>query len=564
MKRFILYLRYSFKELINIFNYLTALIVGLTINLFLTGNPFSSAVPYLVPILVQTFSKASVHYRNRGKEMLLLLPGERDDPAFLINDKGDVITSTGKTKDLFEREKVNNIKDLLLIDDSYKEGGVIDAYSHVTGKWYSLKTKKEEDMYLIWLNDITESVNMDLKIGMQRKLSSDLMAAIDDLIYLGDIYERLAKIILAEGYQGVFLTRSGHGKKQEGFAYKLQKGQFEKSLPIEVDPQSPAPINLSRRENRIVMDSADHYEDPEKFGDTYPFCREIIDFMIHRIFNFISLHKGEMTIIAFNKDDGISSFDQRSMESAVENARLISTLLDIARANDSRFLESMEGLCAAAEFSDEITGRHIYRVNEFSSLIAREYGLDEKICIWLGQVAAIHDIGKVAMPEIIKINRMYSVDERRKMQIHTVIGAEIIEKMISGRENTDKRFNLARKIALYHHQEWSGKGYPGLIDEKGDHVKIGSTDPDFYAALRPLKGEEIPVEALIVSLADRYDALRSPRHYKEGFSHEKTVAIIEKDDRSGRTGEEIFGPEIMSVFRKINKSMDEIYNRMSD
>lgn len=564
MKRIGHFLKYCLKESINYVNYITAFLVGLTINLLQSGEPFYSVVPFFVPIVVQVFSKASVHYRNRGREMLLLLPGERDDPAFLINEAGDVITSTGKTKDLFNTEGIKNIKDLLLIDDSFKDGGTSESFSPVTGKWYSLKAISSEDMYLVWLDDITDSINMDLKIGMQRKLSSDLMSSLDELIYLGDIYERLAKIILAEGYYGVFLTKTIPGEMSEGHAYKLHKGVFEKSRPIKVDPDSPAPVNLSRRENRVVLDSIDKYGDREMFDRTYPFCSEIQDFMIDRIFNFISFHKGDMTIIAFNKEDGISSFDQRSMESAVENARLISTLLDMARANDSRFLESMEGLCAAAEFSDEITGKHIYRVNEFSSLIAREFGLDEKTCIWLGQVAAIHDIGKVAMPEIIKINRMYSQEERNKMQTHTVIGAEIIEKMISGRDFIDKRFLLARKIALYHHQEWSGQGYPGLIDEKGEHVKLGSTDPGFYAALRPLKGEEIPVEALIVSLADHYDALRSPRHYKVGFSHEKAVSIIEKDDRSGRTGEEIFGPHIMEVFRKIHEKMEVIYDNMSD
>jgi len=82
--------------------------------------------------------------------------------------------------------------------------------------------------------------------------------------------------------------------------------------------------------------------------------------------------------------------------------------------------------------------------------------------------------------------------------------------------------------------------------------------------LRPLKGKEIPIEALIVSLADRYDALRSPRHYKEGFSHEKAMEILTLDNRSRRTGEEIFGPTVFQVFLRIHEKMNTIYNAMAD
>ena len=545
-------------------NYLLAFIVGGTINTLVSGNPFSNLTPFLVPIFVQSFSKASVHLKNRTREILLLLPQKRRDPAFLVSKDGSLIASTGKTEKLFNRYEITNIKDFLIVDSSFVENKIKEAYSTITQKWYSIEVIQAEDKYLIWLDDITDKVNLDLRIGIQRQFSNEILNSLSDLVYQNDIYERLAKLIILDDYEGVFLTRFINASTHEGNAYKHKKGKFEKSKAIEISLDSDSPVNKSRKKNGIVTDSIDNYDGQEAFERMNPFDKAIKDFMETDIKNFVNYHKQDISIIAFNKTNAITSYDLRTMESAVDNARVVSSLLDMAKDNDARFLESMEGLCAAAEFSDEIAGKHIYRVNKYSELIARNYGLNEKTCIWLGQVAAIHDIGKVAMPEIIKINRMYSPEERSKMQIHTVIGSEIIGKMIKDAKNPDERFYLARKIALNHHQEWSGNGYPGLINDENQMVNINSIKPEYYTNLRPLKGEEIPIEALIVSLADRYDALRSPRHYKVGFSHEKTMDIIKLDDRSGRSGEEIFGPQIFNVFLKINNEMDEIYNSMAD
>lgn len=564
MSDILLFLKYFLKEMISPVNYLLAFTVGASINFLVAGNPFSSTIPFLVPVFVQSFSKASIHLKNRINDILLLLPRERQDPAFLVSENGDVIASIGRTEELFAEKSIGNIKDLLIIDDSFKENKIPEAYSAVTGKWYSMKVKKVEDIYLVWLEDISETVNQDLRIGIQRQFSNDIMNSLSDLIYQNDIYERLAKLILLDGYEGVFLTRQTDKKTLTGNAYKVIKGQYTISDAVTLNIEDPSPVNLSRKKKGIVTDNRNNYSPPAEFDQKYAFNRAIIDFMGKEISNFVNYHNNEIAIIAFNKSEEISSYDLRTMESAVDNARVVSTLLDMAKENDARFLESMEGLCAAAEFSDEITGKHIYRVNEYSRLLAQEYGLDEKICIWLGQVAAIHDIGKVAMPEIIKISTQYTPEERSKMQIHTVIGSEIISKMIKDAEKPDERFLLAQKIALNHHQEWSGNGYPGLIDRNNTRVEVTSTDPQFYSSLRPLKGEEIPIEALIVSLADRYDALRSPRHYKEGFSHKKAMEIIKLDDRSGRSGEEIFGPAVFNVFLKNHEKMDEIYTSMAD
>lgn len=168
------------------------------------------------------------------------------------------------------------------------------------------------------------------------------------------------------------------------------------------------------------------------------------------------------------------------------------------------------------------------------------------------------------MPEIIKIDRSNTLEERFQMQMHTLIGANIIKKMMLRSGNPDKRLILAKEIALLHHQEWCGKGYSGLIQEDSSYFDDYKADIGVYSKLRPLEKDEIPIEALIVSLADRYDALRSPRHYKPGLSHIETCKILKTDDRTGRTGVEVFGPTVYSYFIEIKSQMNDIYESMKD
>ena len=100
-------------------------------------------------------------------------------------------------------------------------------------------------------------------------------------------------------------------------------------------------------------------------------------------------------------------------------------------------------------------------------------------------------------------------------------------------------FEMARNIALYHHEKYNGRGYP-----------FG------------LKGEEIPIEARIVAIVDVYDALRSKRPYKEAFSHEKALKIILEGD--GRTKPEDFDPRVLEVFRDYGDEIGKLWEKVSE
>lgn len=563
MKNVIKCLIFIGQEFTKPFNYILAVVVGLLINITTSGNPIQAITPYIVPVFVQAISKGFMRFKNRYMEKLLLLPKERDDPTFIMDNDGTIITSIGKTQKLFTENSIKNITEFLEISRESITNNTDRTYSRVTKKWYSSNVKFIENNYLVWLTDISQRIYLDLKLKRQSLFNNEILNSMDELTYSNDVFERMVANILSDDFRGIFLTQLDDNDQLTGYVYKRENGEIVKSDQLHIDKDSPVAITLSRKRNRIITDSISNYNNRDEFYKKNLFDNHVLEFLGEDVKNYINVHKGDISTIVFNKSSEITPYDQRVVESIVDSARIISSLLDLAHTNDVKFLEAMDGLCAAAEFSDEITGNHIYRVNVFSEMIAKEMKLDKKVVTWLGQVAAIHDIGKVAIPEIIKIDRVYTPEEREKMETHTIYGYKIIQKMLARSTKPDPRLELAKKIVLNHHQTWDGTGYPGLMDENTKIQTELSTEPGEHRHLRPLKGEEIPIEALIVSLADRYDALRSSRHYKEGFSHEKTVEILSKDDRTGKTGEDYFGPEIFKIFKKIHLKMDAVYNEMS-
>ncbi len=125
-------------------------------------------------------------------------------------------------------------------------------------------------------------------------------------------------------------------------------------------------------------------------------------------------------------------------------------------------------------------------------------------------------------------------------------------------EKEDPRMVMARNIALHHHQTFNGKGYPRLKSNRTIEAPVFKDYAD-YQNQAPLAGTEIPTEALIVGLADRYDALRSRRPYKEAYGHEKTLAVLKNDDLSGINGCDWYGSEIWQVFEGHHLHFKEIF-----
>jgi hypothetical protein len=98
-KSILLFLKFTGKELINPVTYLVAFLIGATINAAQGNSILFSAVPYVVPLFVQGFAKASLKFKNKDMDILCQLPAERKDPAFVIDREGGIIASEGSTKE---------------------------------------------------------------------------------------------------------------------------------------------------------------------------------------------------------------------------------------------------------------------------------------------------------------------------------------------------------------------------------------------------------------------------------------------------------------------------------
>jgi putative two-component system response regulator len=184
-------------------------------------------------------------------------------------------------------------------------------------------------------------------------------------------------------------------------------------------------------------------------------------------------------------------------------------------------------LAKLAESRDSETGKHLERVQMLCHLLAREMSLWPKYSdritgdyvLNIFQASPLHDIGKVAIPDsiLLKPGRL-TAEEFAVMKTHTVRGAETLELVLAKHpENAFVRMGI--EIARSHHERWDGAGYPDK-----------------------LTGQETPISARIMAVADCYDALRSERYYKTAHSHEESRDLIVRESGSQ------FDPDVVRAF----------------
>jgi len=195
------------------------------------------------------------------------------------------------------------------------------------------------------------------------------------------------------------------------------------------------------------------------------------------------------------------------------------------------------GLAKLAEYRDKGTGAHLERIREYAKIIAREMAglsaykdyITKKYIEDIYQSSILHDIGKVGIQDsvLLKPGKLNS-EEFDIIKRHTILGGDAlaeIESQIEGRSF----LILGKEIAYYHHEKWDGTGYP---DGR--------------------KGEDIPLSARMVAIADVYDALTTKRFYKEAFTHEKSREIIV--DLKGSH----FDPDVVDAFLANEKNFSRI------
>jgi HD-GYP domain-containing protein (c-di-GMP phosphodiesterase class II) len=217
----------------------------------------------------------------------------------------------------------------------------------------------------------------------------------------------------------------------------------------------------------------------------------------------------------------------------VHNSKPLSFgILDLALIKQQRdlrlvHLDSLNQLARAAELRDDNTGAHVARVGRLSEIVAEKLGLSSEMVQDIGYAAPLHDLGKIGIPDtiLLKPGRL-TPEEFEIMKTHTIEGAEIL----SGTEAPV--IEVAREIALYHHERWDGNGYPD-----------------------GLSGEDIPLAARIVSVVDTFEAVTSRRPYSEERTVEEACKIL--IENKGKQ----FDPTIVDVFVT---NLDEILGARKD
>ncbi len=212
-------------------------------------------------------------------------------------------------------------------------------------------------------------------------------------------------------------------------------------------------------------------------------------------------------LVAKSQQDAVKRYaTELEREVAIRTAKLAQAHHEVVRC-----------LARVGEYRDNETGDHITRVGKYSEIIAKHLGLPKEIVRRIGEAAPLHDIGKVGIPDSILLKPgkldevefsemkqhceygrvMCSMTDTPQTKSHARHGMAIIAESVS------PVLKMAGTIAFSHHERWDGKGYPN-----------------------GLKGEEIPIEARIVAVADVFDALTSKRPYKPAFSLERSLRII--------------------------------------
>ena len=210
------------------------------------------------------------------------------------------------------------------------------------------------------------------------------------------------------------------------------------------------------------------------------------------------------------------------------------------------------GMATMVESRDNSTGGHIRRTSDVVRILIDEIkkdtsdkknmlmlfgreGLTEEFCKNVIQAAPMHDLGKIAVDDaVLRKPGKFTDEEYTKMKAHAAEGARIVDSILEGTDN-EEFHRVARNVAHYHHERWDGSGYP-----------------------EGLKGDDIPIEARIMAIADVYDALVSKRVYKEKFSFEDADSIMMES--MGKH----FDKRLERYYVNAKPLLEEYYRKMAD
>lgn len=246
-------------------------------------------------------------------------------------------------------------------------------------------------------------------------------------------------------------------------------------------------------------------------------------------------------ILRMRNDSLEQLVEERTKQVVQQTAELVRRSQQLVAAQDA----TITAFCSLAEVRDNETGNHIKRTQNYVQALAEHIRnhprfsdeLNDDVIQLMYKSAPLHDVGKVAIPDhiLLKPGKL-TPDEWTLMQRHCEYGRDAIAQAGNTLDGEMGAYlHYAQEIAYSHHERWDGTGYPqGLV------------------------GEEIPLSARLMAVADVYDALISKRVYKPAFSHEKAVAII------AESRETHFDPDIADAMLSIEQTFREIAEKFKD
>ena len=268
----------------------------------------------------------------------------------------------------------------------------------------------------------------------------------------------------------------------------------------------------------------------EKSG-FYPFIKNIENITLISFESFACHISGDFCIFAINYHKDVTMYDAFVLNNLVMQSMFLKSLSKQIKETEDAFNYTVQALIRASETNDQDTGDHVIRVGKFCAFIAEKLKMPENFIRSIEIQAQMHDVGMIYIPaSIIKKPGKLTFDEWGIIRKHPVFGAKIL--------GNHPKLEMAKNIALSHHEKWDGTGYPSW-----------------------LRGERIPIEGRIASLADQYDSLRISRPYKSAFDHESAFDIITKG--SERTKPTDFDPQVLKVFKKSSSQFKELFEKLT-
>jgi PAS domain S-box-containing protein len=501
---------------------------------------------------------------NNSKNLIEKIVDLSPNPLFIKDLKQNIVFCNNSFARLFNKQKEDMINRNLLdifndINEQLKEKTIIKDFEIITQERKNISSRinltinnkeyyfidyrssinisdEEIGLLTLWV-DITENVKQQKEL---EKLNEKLFNMIDIIQKLGDSDIEIEKyfdellnlaiklsenaesgsLSIAEGDSWKYISAVGHDIDI------LKDLNLKKEYMIQTDEDLK--IFKSDELEKYNIEKFKNEIDRDKFFKAIKPVKEVM-------IATVSIDNDKLLSFALDiLKDSEKQFDEN-------DKKIFQALINIAKNNlklklnidqvKNAYLNFARKLAVIAEAHDDITGEHIYR-GELAYFIATKLKLPKEKLVEIKEFSPLHDIGKIFIPlEILNKKSRLSDEEFEIMKKHTLYAKRLLGE--------DPYFDTALKIALYHHEKYNSGGYPFNI-----------------------KGDEIPIEAQIVSLVDVYDALRSKRPYKDAFSHEKVIEIILNGDE--RTSPKDFNPLILKILKEYSIEIKTIYDAFSD